>query len=54
VRLYAGAGIVGDSDPDKEWDETTLKFKPLMGALGLSYPTIEHRLDITTKEMVMG
>jgi menaquinone-specific isochorismate synthase len=35
VRLYAGAGIMGDSDPDKEWDETALKFRPMMGALGL-------------------
>ncbi|PJF28380.1 MAG: isochorismate synthase [Phototrophicales bacterium] len=33
ARLYAGAGIVADSDPDKEWDETALKFKPLMSAL---------------------
>lgn len=36
VRLYAGAGIVGDSVPAKEWDETALKFKPLLGALGLA------------------
>lgn len=36
VRPYAGAGIVGDSDPDKEWDETRLKFKPLMEALGVN------------------
>ncbi|MCA9905674.1 MAG: chorismate-binding protein, partial [Anaerolineae bacterium] len=36
VRLYAGAGIVGDSVPAKEWDETALKFKPLLGALGLT------------------
>jgi len=36
VRLYAGAGIVGDSIPAKEWDETALKFKPLLGALGLA------------------
>lgn len=31
--LYAGAGIVADSVPDKEWRETQLKFKPLMDAL---------------------
>lgn len=31
--LYAGAGIVADSVPEKEWQETQLKFKPLMEAL---------------------
>lgn len=35
ARLYAGAGIVADSDPDKEWDETSLKFKPMLNALGI-------------------
>ncbi|MFN8560887.1 MAG: isochorismate synthase [Anaerolineae bacterium] len=34
VWLYAGAGIVADSDPQKEWDETALKFKPMLHALG--------------------
>jgi menaquinone-specific isochorismate synthase len=34
VWLYAGAGIVTDSDPQKEWDETALKFKPMLDALG--------------------
>ncbi|MFN8530494.1 MAG: isochorismate synthase [Anaerolineae bacterium] len=34
VRLYAGAGIVADSDPDKEWDEIEWKFKPMLDALG--------------------
>ena len=32
--LYAGAGIVADSIPEKEWRETQLKFKPLADALG--------------------
>jgi menaquinone-specific isochorismate synthase len=31
--LYAGCGIVAGSDPQKEWDETALKFKPMMRAL---------------------
>ncbi|NDJ61928.1 MAG: isochorismate synthase [Chloroflexi bacterium] len=34
ARLYAGAGIVADSDPDREWDEIGLKFRPLLDALG--------------------
>lgn len=34
TMLYAGAGIVADSIPDKEWRETQLKFKPLTDALG--------------------
>ncbi|MDH5506921.1 MAG: isochorismate synthase, partial [Anaerolineae bacterium] len=33
TRLYAGAGIVSQSDPHKEWHETALKFIPLMTAL---------------------
>jgi menaquinone-specific isochorismate synthase len=36
VWLYAGAGIVGSSLPQKEWDETTLKFRPMLEALGLT------------------
>ncbi|HLV35628.1 MAG TPA: isochorismate synthase, partial [Spirillospora sp.] len=35
VWLYAGAGIVADSVPQKEWDETALKFRPMLGALGI-------------------
>lgn len=35
VWLYAGAGIVKDSDPQKEWDETGLKFTPMLDALGI-------------------
>ncbi len=33
--LYAGAGLLAASDPQKEWDETVLKFRPMMDALGL-------------------
>lgn len=36
VWLYAGAGIVAESHPQKEWDETSLKFKPMLNALGIS------------------
>jgi len=35
VWLHAGAGIVQASDPQKEWDETALKFRPILNALGL-------------------
>jgi menaquinone-specific isochorismate synthase len=31
--LYAGCGIVADSQPDREWDESALKFKPMLQAL---------------------
>ena len=34
VWLYAGSGIVADSDPRKEWEETALKFRPMLEALG--------------------
>lgn len=33
ATLYAGCGIVADSDPDKEWTETLLKFKPMLESL---------------------
>ena len=33
--LYAGAGIVADSVPEKEWAETGLKFRPMLEALGI-------------------
>ena len=35
VWLYAGAGIVAESEPQKEWSETSLKFQPMFAALGL-------------------
>ncbi|PWN07003.1 isochorismate synthase [Rhodohalobacter mucosus] len=31
--LYAGCGIVADSDPEKEWKETILKFRPMLESL---------------------
>jgi len=34
VRLFAGGGIVADSDPEREFEETRIKFQPLLGALG--------------------
>ncbi len=44
-RLFAGAGIVAGSDPDLEWIETGLKFKPVLRALvraGLSPEVLER------------
>ncbi|OLS19435.1 MAG: Salicylate biosynthesis isochorismate synthase [Candidatus Heimdallarchaeota archaeon LC_2] len=35
VVLYAGAGIVSDSDADAEWKEIGVKFEPMMKALGV-------------------
>jgi len=36
VQLFAGAGIVTDSNPEKEWAEVQLKFRPIVEALGLA------------------
>jgi menaquinone-specific isochorismate synthase len=33
ARLFAGAGIVADSDPDAEWDEVQLKYRPMLDLL---------------------
>ena len=33
ATLFAGAGIVEGSDPDRDFEETELKFLPLLGAL---------------------
>lgn len=33
INLFAGCGIVNDSDPATEWEETNLKFKPLLSVL---------------------
>jgi len=33
IRLFAGCGIVSESDPALEWEETNLKFMPLLNAL---------------------
>lgn len=33
ATLFAGAGIVPDSDPDEEWDELQLKYRPILDEL---------------------
>ena len=35
LRLFAGAGIMPDSDPDLELTETEAKMRPLLDALGV-------------------
>lgn len=39
--LYAGAGIVADSLPEREWQETALKFRPMLEAV------LGERLEIS-------
>ncbi|QOR65985.1 isochorismate synthase [Cytobacillus suaedae] len=34
ASLFAGCGIVGDSEPESEYRETEIKFKPMLSALG--------------------
>jgi menaquinone-specific isochorismate synthase len=34
VSLFAGCGVVADSDSESEYLETSLKFKPMLRALG--------------------
>ena len=34
ASLFAGCGIVADSDPESEYEETKVKFKPMLSALG--------------------
>ncbi|MCM3619602.1 isochorismate synthase [Sutcliffiella horikoshii] len=34
ASLFAGCGIVGDSDPESEYHETQIKFRPMLSALG--------------------
>jgi menaquinone-specific isochorismate synthase len=36
ISLFAGCGIVRDSDAQQEWRETELKMRPMMSALGLT------------------
>lgn len=33
ISLFAGCGIVRDSDPETEWEETNLKLQPMLSAL---------------------
>jgi salicylate biosynthesis isochorismate synthase len=34
ATLFAGCGIVADSEPEREWAESRLKLRTMLGALG--------------------
>ena len=38
ATLFAGCGIVADSHPDREWDESSMKLNALASALGRLEP----------------
>ena len=40
--LFAGAGIVPMSVPEREWQETNLKFRPMLRALGAEVAEVER------------
>lgn len=42
-RLFAGAGIVAESDPALEWEETRIKFEPALRALEASGARLDGR-----------
>lgn len=43
IRLFAGAGIMPDSDPESELRETDAKFAPMRRALGVDWtPDVSH------------
>jgi isochorismate synthase len=35
ATLFAGCGIVADSDPDQEWEESRIKLRAIISALGI-------------------
>ncbi|MER6926606.1 chorismate-binding protein, partial [Streptomyces spiralis] len=35
ASLFAGCGLVADSDPEAEYAETCAKLRPMMSALGI-------------------
>lgn len=41
ASLFAGCGIMGDSDPVSEYKETEMKLRPMLSALGGSYNEIK-------------
>jgi isochorismate synthase len=45
AHLWAGAGIVAGSDPDRELAETELKLRAMLGALGVAEPEPERERE---------
>jgi len=48
-RLFAGAGIVEGSVPELEWEETAIKFEPMLEALAASGARLELAGDAATR-----
>jgi isochorismate synthase EntC len=47
-RLFAGAGIVEGSDPAQEWEETAMKFTPVLEALRANGVVLESAVPAST------
>ena len=48
--LYAGCGIVADSDPDEELTESILKLEPMRAAIASSFEAVESDVIMTGRE----
>jgi isochorismate synthase EntC len=44
LRLFAGAGMVGVPDAQREWMETHLKMRPWLQLLGIEHGMVERAL----------
>jgi anthranilate synthase component 1 len=45
IHVQAGAGIVADSDPDAEWQETQNKARALLRAAEMAESGLDTRFD---------
>ena len=34
IQIFSGGGIVKDSTPEEEWEETEIKFKTILSVIG--------------------
>ncbi|MDN6376498.1 MAG: chorismate-binding protein [Corynebacterium sp.] len=48
VELFAGAGIISDSDPSSEADETLNKMRTVLRALGVEQDATGHRRAVSS------